>query len=64
MKKVLFAIFMVPVILILAYWIVNFGSGILTGEVNIVTWVLDHKILLTFIVCYTILSFVGPFKKD
>ena len=64
MKKVLCAILLVPIVLSVAYWIVNFGTGLMTGEVNFVTWIVDHKALLTFIVCFVLLGFVGPFKKD
>ena len=64
MKKVLCAILLVPIVLSVAYWIVNFGTGLMTGEVNFVAWVVSHKALLTFIVCFVLLGFVGPFKKD
>lgn len=64
MKKVLCALLLVPIVLSVAYWLVNFGTGILTGDVNFVCWIVEHKVLLTFIVCFVLLGFVGPFKKD
>lgn len=64
MKKVLCALLLVPIVLSVGYWAAGFITGLLAGEIDLIAWIIAHKILLTFIVCFILLGFVGPFKKD
>lgn len=64
MKRVIYAMIMVPVALAVAYWIANFGSDVLHGNIDILGFIKDHKVVLAFVVCYIGLQFIGPFKKS
>ncbi len=63
MKRVIYAMLMVPLALCVAYGLVNFGSDIVSGNLNILDWIASHKVILAFLACYIGLQFVGPFKK-
>lgn len=64
MKKVLCALLLVPIVLSIVYWAIGFGTGLVAGEISLVPWIVEHKILLTFIACFILLGFVGPFKDN
>ena len=64
LKKLLGAILIVPVVILLSLWGVNFISGVLTGEVNLVTFILDHKILIALVLAYFGFKYLNPFNKD
>jgi len=64
MKRIIYALLMVPLALCVAYGLVNFASDIISGELSLIGWVSDHKVLLVFIVCYLGLGLIGPFKKS
>jgi hypothetical protein len=63
MKRVIYAMLMVPLALCVAYGLVNFGSDVVSGNLNILDWIASHKVILAFMACYIGLQFVGPFKK-
>lgn len=63
MKRVIYAMLMVPLALCVAYGLVNFGTDIVSGNLNILDWIANHKVILAFVACYIGLQFVGPFKK-
>jgi hypothetical protein len=63
MKRVIYAMLMVPLALCVAYGLVNFGSDIVSGNLNVLDWIANHKVILAFLACYIGLQFVGPFKK-
>ena len=63
MKRVIYAMLMVPLALCVAYGLVNFGSDIVSGNLNVLDWIASHKVVLAFLACYIGLQFVGPFKK-
>ena len=46
MKRVFGGILAIPVILIFSFWCVNLVSGILAGEINMVTFLMEHKIII------------------
>lgn len=63
MRKIIVALLMVPVALCLAYGAVNLVGGITSGEINLLTWIAEHKVALAFAACYVFLTFIGPFKR-
>ena len=63
MKRIIYALVMVPIALAVAYWIGNFGSDVIHGNIDVVAFLKDHKAIIAFIVCYLGLQFIGPFKK-
>lgn len=63
MRRVLYAMLMVPIALCVAYGLINFGSDIVSGNLNVFDWIADHKVILAFVGCYLVLQFIGPFKK-
>ncbi len=64
MKRVIYAMLMVPLALCVAYGLVNFGTDIVSGNLNILDWIAGHKVILAFVACYIGLQFIGPFKKS
>lgn len=64
MKKVLCALLLVPIVLSVGYWAIGFVTGLIAGEISLMAWVVEHKIILTFILCFILLGFIGPFKDD
>lgn len=63
LRKILFGIFVVPLVLVLAFGAVNFVSAILAGDVSIATWVMDHKVLLALILGFIGIRYLNPWKK-
>lgn len=63
MKRVIYAMLMVPLALCIVYSLANFASDIVSGNLNILDWIASHKVTLAFLACYIGLQFVGPFKK-
>ena len=64
MKRAFYALLMVPLALCVAYGVINFGSDLISGNVNLVSWIADHKVILAFVACYVGLSFISPFRKS
>lgn len=53
---------LILVVFFVACAIVGLITGILTGEIDVIQWVLDHKILLSIAVAYILLKYVVPKK--
>ena len=47
-----------PVLLLLAYIVVGFVSGVVSGETDLVLWIGEHKLLLAVIVTWIVVKFV------
>lgn len=47
-----------PILLLLAYIVVGFVSGVLTGETDLVLWITEHKLLLAIILTWTFVRFI------
>lgn len=63
MRRILWSMLMVPVVLIVAFWSVNFASGVLSGEIDLTVWIVDHRMLFVFLVCYMLIRFLNPFRR-
>ena len=63
MKRIIYALIMVPVALAVAYWIGNFGADVVNGNFDVLAFLSNHKVIIAFVVCYVGLQFIGPFKK-
>ena len=46
MKRIFGGILAIPVILIFSFWCVNFVSGLLAGDINLVTFLMEHKFII------------------
>lgn len=58
MIKKIFEGISLPVILLISYIAVGFVSGIISGEMNLIVWVGDHKLLLAIISTWIIVKLV------
>jgi uncharacterized membrane protein YhdT len=47
-----------PVLLLLAYIVVGFVSGVITGETDLVLWISEHKLLLAIILTWVAVRFM------
>ena len=63
MKRVIFALLLVPLALAAAYGGVNLVTDITSGNVNLLAWIRDHEVIIAFIGCYLLLTYIGPFKR-
>ena len=64
MKRIIYALLMAPIALCVAYGVINFGSDIIHGNLNLVEWLAAHKMMIAFVACYLGLTFIWPlFKK-
>lgn len=63
MKRIIIALLMVPIALCVAYGGVNLVTDVIDGNLNVLTWVQEHKVILAFVGCYILLTFIGPFKR-
>ena len=63
MKRIIFALLLVPLALSAAYGGVNLVNDVLSGNLDLLAWIEEHKVILAFVVCYLILTFIGPFKR-
>lgn len=63
LKRILGAIILVPIVLMFSFWGVNFVAGVLSGEVNLGYWIMDHKFIIGLVVAFFVFKFVNPFKK-
>lgn len=62
-KKILFGLFVVPLVLILAIGVVNFISAVISGDISLSTWILDHKLLLAIGLCFIAIRYLNPWRK-
>lgn len=49
MKRTILVIILLPLIFVLANMIVDFGISVLSGEIDLVIWMSEHKVLLVLI---------------
>lgn len=56
--KKLFSGISLPVILLVAYIVIGFITGIITGETNLISWICDHRMLLAILVTWIIVRLV------
>lgn len=61
-NKMFGGMIVVPLILVFAYGLITLISGILTGEVNIIVWLGEHKLLLACILTWVIVKYATPLK--
>lgn len=54
MKHIIGGILAIPVILIFSFWCVNFATGILSGEISLVTFLADHKFIIGCILAFVV----------
>ena len=47
-----------PMLLLLAYIAVGFVSGVMAGEIDLVLWISEHKMLLAIILTWTFVRFI------
>ena len=47
-----------PMLLLLAYIAVGFVSGVMAGEIDLVLWIREHKMLLAIILTWTFVRFI------
>lgn len=47
-----------PILLLLAYIAVGLVSGVLTGDIDLILWITEHKFLLAIILTWTFVRFV------
>ena len=59
-----FNIFRIIIAFIIAAAVVNFVIAIVSGDINLATWIADNRFLVVIGVCYCLLKFVAPFKKE
>ena len=59
-----FNIFRIIITFIIAAAFVNFVIAIVSGDINLATWIADNRFLVVIGVCYCLLKYVVPFKKD
>ncbi len=63
MRRILWSMIMVPIIIIVSFWGVNFASGVLSGEIDLAAWIVDHRMLFVFLACYFLIRFLNPFRQ-
>jgi len=57
MKRTILVIILLPLIFILANMIVDFGISVLSGEIDLVIWMSEHKVLLVLIAVWSAFKF-------
>lgn len=63
-KKILGAVFLIPIVILLAFWVVNFVIGVLTGDIILIDFIASHRIMIGLVAAYFIYKFLNPFKKE
>ena len=64
LKKIIMWLILVPIVLILAMWIVDLGLAMMSGEMDLVSWLQANRVLFAVIITYLIFRYANPFKKD
>ena len=54
--------FFVVLVLMLCYGLISLLVGIATGDMTIIMWAAEHKLLLAIIGCWSLMKFVIPMK--
>lgn len=57
MKRTILVIILLPLIFVLANIIVDFGISVLSGEIDLVIWMSEHKVLLVLIAVWSAFKF-------
>lgn len=57
MKRTILVIILLPLIFVLANMIVDFGISVLSGEIDLVIWMSEHKVLLVLIAVWSAFKF-------
>lgn len=57
MKRTILVIILLPLIFVLASMIVDFGISVLSGEIDLVIWMSEHKVLLVLIAVWSAFKF-------
>lgn len=52
MKRVFGGILAIPVVLLISFWCVNFVSGVLAGEIQLVTYLMEHKFIIGCVLAF------------
>lgn len=61
-KRIIGVVFLVPVAILLGFWCVNFVGAVMAGDINIVSYLLQHKVAIGLILAYFVFKFLNPFK--
>lgn len=56
MKKTFFVV----LVLMLCYGLVSLIVGMATGDMTVITWIGEHKLLLAIITCWSLMKFAIP----
>ena len=62
-KRILYAIFSIPIALILGFALINLISAFLGGEITVAQWVSDYRVLLGIGLAIGIFAFLKPRRK-
>jgi len=62
-KRILYAIFGIPIALILGFALINLISAFLGGEITVAQWVSDYRVLLGIGLAIGIFAFLKPRRK-
>lgn len=64
LKRILGGMILIPIAILLAFWGVNFITGVLSGNVSLSAFLVDHRVLIGLIVAYFVYKWIRPGKKD
>lgn len=62
-KRALGIALLIPVVFLVSLWGVNIVSGVMAGDINVVCFIMEHKLIISIIVAYFVFKFVNPFNK-
>lgn len=63
-KRILGFLILVPIVLILATWVVNVFLGIISGDISIIAFLEANRVLIVIILTFLVFKFLNPFKKQ
>ncbi len=52
--------FFVVLVLMLCYGLISLMVGMATGDMTVINWMAEHKLLLAIIGCWSLMKFVIP----
>ena len=62
--KILWTVILIPIVIAVAFWGVNLITGIVTGQISLAEFLMDHRFLIGLVATYFIFKHVSPFRKD
>lgn len=62
-KRILGAMILVPVIILATFWCVNFTGDVLTGKIDLIAFLIEHKLIISLIAAYFVIRWIHPFRK-